>query len=181
LALGLDSDRVVLAREHRVWAAEFLCERQRILNSLSGHAAVVEHVGSTAVRGVPAKPILDILIGVASFEKARVCIGPMESLGYEYRGEYGIPGRHYFVKGAPRTHHVHMLEVGGESWGRMIAFRDALLTCPGIANDYADAKLRIAASNSENRAAYQRAKDTVIERILKGLSTHGKPTDGRTA
>jgi GrpB-like predicted nucleotidyltransferase (UPF0157 family) len=166
-------------REHPLWADEFLRERQSILKVLSRHATLVEHVGGTAVPGVPAKPILDILVGVPSFEKARVCIGPMESLGYEYRGEYGIPGRHYFVKGDPRTHHVHILEVGGETWGRMIAFRDALLASPDLAREYATAKLRIAAAHSNNRAAYQRAKDRVIERTLKGTEKrrpHNRPS-----
>lgn len=103
----------MLGREHAAWAEEFAREREDILRVLARHATVVEHVGSTAVPGMPAKPILDILVGVPNFEKARVCVGPMESLGYEYRGENGIPGRHYFVKGKPRTHHVHMHEVGG--------------------------------------------------------------------
>ena len=175
--MGLRSGRVELMVDHAAWAAEFLQERQRILQVLAGHATVIEHVGSTAVPGVPAKPILDILVGVLNFEKARICIKPMEWLGYEYRGEYGIPGRHYFVKGAPRTHHLHMLEVGGERWGSMVALRDALLACPDIAHHYAEAKLRLAAEHRNNRAAYQRAKDRVIEHLLEGTFAHGKPID----
>ena len=112
MALGLDAGRLALAQEHQAWAGEFVRERQRIPRVLPTHVTVVEHVGSTAVPSVPAKPILDILVGVRSFKRARACIEAMESLGYEYRGEYGIPRRHYFVKGNPRTHHVHMLEVG---------------------------------------------------------------------
>jgi GrpB-like predicted nucleotidyltransferase (UPF0157 family) len=115
-----------------------------------------------------------MLVGVADFEKARVCIQPMESLGYEHRGEYGIPRRHYFVKGDPRTHHVHMLEMDGETWETMIAFRDTLLTCPDIAQEYADAKLHIADAHSEDRTRYQKAKDQVIERILGGVAIRGQ-------
>lgn len=170
MALGLDSGRVELASEHSAWADEFSVERLRILEALAPHIVAIEHVGSTAIPGVPAKPILDIQLGVLSFETAVVCIEPMRSLGYEYRGEYGIPRRHYFVKGDPRTHHAHMLEVDGETWQSMLGFRDALLARPDLAQAYGDAKLNILAMHRDNRAAYQQAKNRVIERILQGLS-----------
>jgi 8-oxo-dGTP pyrophosphatase MutT (NUDIX family) len=101
----------------------------------------------------------------------------MKSLRYEYRGEYGVPGRHYFVKGSPRTHHVHMLEIGGENWGSMLAFRDALLARPDFAQEYAHAKVSLAATYGDNRAAYQEAKGRVIERIFRRLSAHAGPIE----
>lgn len=172
MSLGLESGRVALSYAHQAWAEAFTHERKTILEALSGHATVVEHVGSTAIPGVPAKPILDILVGVLSFENARVCVGPMESLGYEYRGEYGISRRHYFVKGSPRTHHVHMLEVDGETWSSMIAFRDALLADADVAREYVEAKIRLAAAHGEDRTGYQQAKDQVVERILTRVARH---------
>jgi GrpB-like predicted nucleotidyltransferase (UPF0157 family) len=74
---------------------------------VSGHTLEVQHVGSTAIPGVSAKPVLDVLVGVAGFDEAVCALRP---LGYCYRGEHGIPRRHYFVKGDPRTHHLHMVE-----------------------------------------------------------------------
>lgn len=167
--LGLEGGRVTLASEHSAWVEEFARERQLILSALCADVVAVEHVGSTALPGVPAKPILDIQIGVVSFEEAVICVEPMRRLGYEYRGEYGIARRHYFVKGQPRTHHVHMLEVGGEAWRSMLAFRDALRARPELAGEYSEAKLRLAARYAENRDAYQQAKDEVVAGILRAL------------
>ena len=160
---------LVLASEHAAWASAFFSERERMLAALGSSIVALEHVGSTAVPGVPAKPILDILIGVVSFELAVVCVEPMQSLGYEYRGEYGIARRHYFVKGAPRTHHVHMLEVDGQAWRSMLGFRDALRAQPELAREYGEAKLALAAA-SRDRAAYQSAKDPVVAGILARIA-----------
>lgn len=175
MALGLDSGRLALVQEHAAWADEFARERERILAILGAHIVAVEHVGSTALPGVPAKPILDIQIGVASFEAAQVCIEPMQSLGYEYRGEYGIPRRHYFAKGAPRTHHVHMLEVDGETWRSMLTFRDALLARPDLAQEYGAAKVELAVTHSNDRTAYQEAKGSVIARLLARWTESAQP------
>ena len=156
-----------LASEHAAWAAAFLRERELLLGALGDAVVAVEHVGSTSVPGVPAKPILDVLIGVVSFEAAVVCVEPMVRLGYEYRGEYGIARRHYFVKGSPRTHHVHLHEVGGEAFGSLLGFRDALRARPELAREYAEAKVRLAAGG--DRKAYQAAKDEVVEGMLRRL------------
>jgi GrpB-like predicted nucleotidyltransferase (UPF0157 family) len=133
LTLGLESDQLKLLQEHDAWASEFARERQRIAEVLRPYILGIEHVGSTALPSIPAKPVLNILIEVPSFERARATIAPMEFLGYEHRDEYGIPRRHYFVKGNTRTHHVHMLEMGGETWRNMLVFRDALLARPSLA------------------------------------------------
>lgn len=170
MTLGLEPGQVRLLQEHRAWTNEFSKERQRILDVLRPYILGVEHVGSTALPGVPAKPVLDIVIEVRSFEQASACIAPMEFLGYEHRGEYGIPRRHYFVKGDPRSHHVHMLEMGGETWRNMLGFRDALLARPRLARRYADAKLSLAAAHQGDRAAYQQMKNRVVDQILQTLS-----------
>jgi GrpB-like predicted nucleotidyltransferase (UPF0157 family) len=161
--LGLESKRVRLASDHANWAADFDRERQSILDVLSGQ---VEHIGSTSIPGVPAKPILDILIGVDDFEAARAFVREMESLGYEFRGEYGIARRHYFVKGTPRTHHVHMVERGSEMWTVTLRFRDALRADTTLAAEYAERKSALAGQHAENREAYQAAKDRVVEELL---------------
>jgi GrpB-like predicted nucleotidyltransferase (UPF0157 family)/8-oxo-dGTP pyrophosphatase MutT (NUDIX family) len=166
-----------LLQEHDAWASEFAQERQRIIEVLRPHILGIEHVGSTALPGIPAKPVLDIVIEVPSFEQASACIAPMEFLGYEHRGEHGIPRRHYFVKGNPRTHHVHMLEMGTEMWRNMLAFRDALLSRPALARQYANAKLRLAARHRDDRAAYQQTKDGEVDRILQTLSADAEPVE----
>ncbi len=101
---------------------------------------MVEHIGSTAVPGLVAKPILDLLAGLQPLDVAPG-VAAMEALGYEYLGEYGIPGREFFRKGGDaRTHHVHAVELGGPQWVRHVAFRDYLRAHPDEAARYGAAK-----------------------------------------
>jgi GrpB-like predicted nucleotidyltransferase (UPF0157 family)/8-oxo-dGTP pyrophosphatase MutT (NUDIX family) len=177
MTLGLDSNRVVLLREHDAWRAAFTEEEQRIVAALAPHAVTVEHAGSTSIRGVPAKPILDIVIGVPNFEQAAIHVAPMEALGYTYRGEFGIPRRHYFVRGEPRTHHVHMLELGGPGWRSILTFRDVLGSNTDLARQYSDAKQQLASAYANDRDRYQQEKDAVVERLLTVLPANQAPVD----
>ena len=137
-----------------------ICETTRLVTR-------VEHVGSTAVHGMIAKPILDIGIAVEDFDEARACIAPLESrLGYTFMGERGIPRRHYFVKGEPRTHHIHMVEAHCEEWMRMIRFRDRLRESSELADEYAKLKLRLMRQLGADRKAYQEGKSDFIRSVL---------------
>ena len=113
-----------------------------------------------------AKPILDIGIAVAAFEEAVRCIPPMEKLGYTYKGENGIPRRHYFVKGAPRTHHVHMFEIESQEWRSHLLFRDYLIKNPATAGEYARLKQELAKQFATEGEAYQAGKDGFIKAVL---------------
>jgi len=166
MVLGLTSGKVSLARAHDAWAAAYEQERARIVAALGHQLLDIQHVGSTSIPNVPAKPILDILIGVQDFDEATNCVGPMIAIGYTYRGENGIPRRHYFVKGDPRTHHVHMLEIQSADWREILRFRDLLRMNPALASEYAREKERLAQLHANNREAYQRGKDLVVESIL---------------
>ena len=166
MTLGLASGRVELASDHEAWAEAYRRERARLLEAIAPRILDVRHVGSTSVAGVPAKPILDILIAVESFEEAVVCVEPMERLGYRYRGEHGVPRRHYFVKGDPRTHHVHVVERASREWSAMVRFRALLTSDPEAARAYSEAKERLAATYARDRVRYQREKGGVIEDLL---------------
>ncbi|MEI9811782.1 MAG: GrpB family protein [Acidobacteriota bacterium] len=171
MTLGLRSGEVRLLEAHAEWASMFEHERRAIAEAVGDALTIqIEHVGSTAIPGVPAKPILDIAIGVRDYEAARVSVAPMERLGYEYRGEHGIAERLYFVKGDPRTHHVHMVERDSEKWTSMVGFRDALRANPRLAREYAQQKAILAAQFAANREAYQAAKDLIVERLLRAVS-----------
>jgi len=160
---------VSLQRAHETWAHEFEPEKARLVAVIGEHIIDIQHVGSTSIPGVPAKPILDILIGVEDYDRAFECIPPIENLGYEHRGEYGIPRRHYFVTGEPRTHHIHMFEHGKENWRVILTFRDFLRTHEETAREYAEAKIALAAKHAQDRSAYQEEKDKVVERLLKRI------------
>src|SRR5215216_1209207 len=134
--LGLQKGTVRLAPHAEVWHRMFAQEEARLRAALGGLVAAVEHVGSTAVCGISAKPVLDIAAAVRELADAAEWVAPLEALGYEYRGEHGIPGRHYFTRGEPRTHHLHVVELGGESWRAHLLFRDHLRRHPRVAKEY---------------------------------------------
>jgi GrpB-like predicted nucleotidyltransferase (UPF0157 family) len=140
MVLGLAPGKLFLARAHDDWAGAYERERARIVAALGENLLDIQHVGSTSIPDAPAKPILDILIGVRDFDEAIVCVGPMIALGYIYRGENGIARRHYFVKGDPRTHHVHMVEIQSDTWRDILRFRDLLRLNPALASEYAREK-----------------------------------------
>ena len=170
MVLGLDPGDVRLQEDHEAWARAFELEKATIIEAVGPYVLEVQHVGSTSIPGVPAKPILDLLVGVADFDEARTCVAPLESIGYQFRGEYGIPRRHYFVKGEPRTHHLHMLERDSAHWRLTVGFRDLLQRDPTSARAYAVAKRALAAAFAHDRAAYQREKDKVVESLLRAAA-----------
>ncbi len=162
---GGEKRRVELAEYDAGWPRLFEEEAARIRDALGDWILAVEHIGSTSVPAMPAKPIIDIAVAVTSFEEAVRCVAPLERIGYTYRGEWGMPRRHYFVKGEPRTHHLHMLEAGTEQWGRHVRFRDALRASHELAAEYAALKRSLAARFAQDRDAYQAGKAPFIERV----------------
>jgi GrpB-like predicted nucleotidyltransferase (UPF0157 family) len=164
--IGLETDVVKLIPYTVEWNRFFEKEKDILTSAIGEYVLDIQHVGSTSISGMVAKPIIDIAVAVANFEEARVCIGPIEQLGYEYRGEHGIPRRHYFVKDNPRTHHLHMNEVDSLAWQDHILFRDYLTENPDVAGEYAALKLRLAQRYKTDREAYQAGKDPFIEKVL---------------
>ncbi|MDX2039704.1 MAG: GrpB family protein [Acidobacteriota bacterium] len=165
--LGLPSRQLRLSPYEPDWPLLFDAERERLCAVLGKRILEVQHIGSTAIPQMPAKPILDIGVAVGNFEDAACCIPLLEALGYSYKGENGIPRRHYFVKGDPRTHHLHMLEVASEEWKNHLLFRDYLRGNPEAAQTYADLKQTLAARFAADREAYQTGKDSFIQTILR--------------
>jgi GrpB-like predicted nucleotidyltransferase (UPF0157 family) len=151
------------------WPSRFEQERVRIAAALGAEATGIEHIGSTAVSGLAAKPVIDILVGLRGYPLAPRCIAALEALGYVYRGEFGIPGRQYFRQGSPATHHVHATLEGGDIWRSHIAFRDWLRAHPDDAARYGELKRRLAAEHRESRALYTEAKAPFVESILGNL------------
>lgn len=150
------------------WPTLFEQERTRIKNALGSFALAVEHVGSTAVPGLPSKPIIDLLIGVPSLEQAKQrCIEPIEALGYYYIPEYAswLPGELFFRKGPPGpwSHHLHLMEPFCPRWEALLVFRDYLRAHAEAARAYADIKRGLAASSKDNITAYRNGKTTFVE------------------
>lgn len=158
------------------WPEAFEREKRHLLEIVpSGIIRRVEHFGSTAVRGLAAKPVIDMLVEVSSLDDVRSRVVPLlEAEGYEYLwrptfGDDGSPFYAWFIKRDPatgrRTHHIHMVEAGfREHWDRLV-FRDYLRAHPGAVDEYAALKRTLAAEYPGDRAAYTRAKGEFIERV----------------
>ena len=137
----------------------------------------VEHFGSTAVPGLAAKPVVDILVEVTDLRATRERIAPvLESQGYDYFwrptwGDDGPPFYAWFIKRDPgtkaRTHHIHMVEPDfGEHWDRLL-FRDYLIEHPQVAREYEDLKFRLASAYPNDRVAYTKGKTEFVLRITE--------------
>jgi GrpB-like predicted nucleotidyltransferase (UPF0157 family) len=171
-ALGLRHDLNLLVPHDPDWAVAFEQENLRLASALTGIASGIEHYGSTAVPGLSAKPILDILVGVSPIERWAECHGPLLTLGYDYAEHAGVPGHHIFGRGrdrTERTHLVHVVEFGGESWNSNLAFRDALRTDPDLRARYLAIKMTAVANAPEGRAAYNARKGAAIARLKAEL------------
>ena len=164
--LGLSQGVVRLSEPTPRWAALFAQEERRLQAALSGTAAAVEHCGSTSIPGIPAKPILDILLGMAEPLDVAAIRSALAPLGYEHATWAGVPGHEVFGKGDPRTHLIHAVPLRGVAWDRMIRFRDALRADAELAAKYGALKRELAARHPDNRAAYTDAKSAFVEAVL---------------
>lgn len=153
------------------WPAMFEEDRRRILDACGGQVAAVEHVGSTSVPGLGAKPIIDVMAGLRSLDDAPLCVTPLHRLGYVYvpRHEVIMPERRYFRRGSPGagTHHLHMVELGSDFWVEHLLFRDYLRAHPGAAGAYEALKRKLAAAHGPDRGAYTEAKTDFIRSTVE--------------
>lgn len=180
--VGLQDGRVRLVPHSPEWARLFDAEKQRLLVTLAPYLGSVvldiQHVGSTSIPGIPAKPIIDIGVAVTDHDIARVTIEPLQQLGYVYLGEHEVPGRHFFYLGEAdttgRTHHLHMLEQTNPQWRQQIGFRDYLTAHPATAAAYGALKTDLAAQYAEDRPAYLEGKADFIVQVLR-LSVPDRP------
>jgi GrpB-like predicted nucleotidyltransferase (UPF0157 family) len=159
----MPSDRVELVDHDPSWAELFERERAVLAPIFDAQAVGIEHIGSTSVPDLCAKPIVDVLVGLRELALSDEQIRAMERLGYEYLGEHGLPGRLFFRK-EPRTHHVHVVEYGGEHWERQLTFRDTLRSDAEERRRYDEFKRRLAAEGHP-RETYTELKTPFIREV----------------
>lgn len=160
------NDPIAIVPYDPVWPERFEQMRGRLAAALGPTALRIDHVGSTAVPGMAAKPIVDIQLSVADVEAEADYLQPIEAQGFELR--WIEPGHRYFrpPPGLPRLCQVHVSSVGSE-WERVhLLFRDYLRAHPDAAADYEALKRRLAAEHRANRIAYTDAKGPFIEGVL---------------
>lgn len=170
--LGLKKNLNVLVDYDPSWELAFIEERRRLARVLGEVAKGIEHCGSTAVPGMRAKPILDILVGVSPLDDWAKCEDPLESLGYDYAANAGVPGHHIFGRGrdsTERTHLVHVVEYLGEEWCDNLALRDALRRDASLRGTYLQVKERAAAASPEGRVRYNELKGLFLAQLKARL------------
>jgi GrpB-like predicted nucleotidyltransferase (UPF0157 family) len=169
MSQGIDEIRLV--EYDSAWPERYRAEVGRIVAALpDGVVRRAEHIGSTAVPGMIAKPIVDLLIGVSDLEEARVTFPPLlERLGYAFWEANPKKDRLFFVKGlppnGPRTFHIHVTSLDGEMWDRVL-FRDYLRIHADEARRYEQLKRELAAMFPEDREAYSEAKTSYHEGVI---------------
>ena len=162
---------IIIADYDPAWPAMFKQERAILQTALGSLLVACEHVGSTAVPGLAAKPIIDLLVGVRSLAEAEShYIEPLETLGYIHIPDYKswLADELFFRKGitGPWTHHLRMMQPSSPLWERRLLFRDYLRRHREVADTYANLKRSLATEFGDNIAAYRDAKTAFIEEMM---------------
>lgn len=167
-SMGLPRAIVRLVAYSPRWPLEFERVRGCVAKALGDLALRVEHVGSTAVPGLVAKPIIDVAIGVRDGDAATQTIPLLVAAGFEFRGDAGSSGGLVFVEGPEerRTAHLHVVTAASTQWRAYEAFRDRLRNDSAARRDYAAVKQRLTAAHSHDRSAYTNGKASFIEQLL---------------
>ncbi|HEV3479273.1 MAG TPA: GrpB family protein [Gaiellaceae bacterium] len=153
------------------WPQRFEAERARLEPVLGPWVTDgIQHVGSTAIPGIAAKPIIDIVAGIRDLEESRAAFEPLRKLSYVY-----TPHRpdiaHHFTKPSPQTaqYGLHLTEAGSDLWRERLAFRNALLNDASLAAEYERLTLKLAEEHADDLAAYTGGKQAFVARVLAGV------------
>jgi GrpB-like predicted nucleotidyltransferase (UPF0157 family) len=165
--MSADSILVQLCVHSPEWAAVARRESARLAQVLGENLVEVEHIGSTAIPGIKAKPTIDLLPVVRQLAAVDALADAIRNLGYDWRGEFGLPGRRYCTFNDPNTGerivNVHIFEQGSPTIDRLLAFRDYVRAHPPEAQAYELEKIRAAAQHPHDSLAYNDAKSDWIK------------------
>jgi GrpB-like predicted nucleotidyltransferase (UPF0157 family) len=165
-----------------VWVEWFESERNVLASVFSSPTVAIEHIGSTAVPGLSAKPIVDILLGASTLDAIEARLPALAATDYQYMPEHEavLPQRRFLAKpqlGPPRFH-LHAVVLGGEFWATHLAFRDALRSDPKLARAYEQLKRDLADHFGFDRTGYTEAKSAFIRSVLAGACKMPKAAEG---
>jgi GrpB-like predicted nucleotidyltransferase (UPF0157 family) len=177
MSLGLESGTVRVVAYDSTWPSLFAAEAERLRQrfATADLPLMIEHTGSTAVPGLAAKPVLDILAGYQKGASVPTYIEVLTEAGYVHRGEQEIPGREFFRRGNPRAYHLHLTAIDGSFWRHHLTFRDRLRADDTLRDAYAALKRDLAARFPRDREAYIAGKEPFVNKVL------GLPIDSREA
>ena len=145
------------------WPQQFLAEKSLIIEAIPVDNMVIHHIGSTSVKGLAAKLIIDILLEIERVEKLDRYQKEFEEIGYEFKGEYGLPRRRFFQKcGDKRSHQIHAFDLGSPEARRHLAFRDYLIAHKDVAKEYEKLKYFAAKECANDIEAYSDIKNDFV-------------------
>jgi len=170
MILGLRRGTVQLVDYQPGWSEAFAIEKAQLARVLGGSALAIEHVGSTSVPGLAAKPILDVAIAVHSVADSLPWTDLLRGLGYTSFGDREGWGEHFFAKGPDenRTVYLHVVPAGSARWSDYLAFRDTLRARPELREEYQALKRQLLARHGDNRTAYTEGKSALVRRVIDG-------------
>lgn len=169
--VGLERGTVSLELYDPTWPDVYEQEvtRLRAVSAIDEHVPAFEHVGSTAIEGLAAKPIVDLLAVVDSTVDVEELVPIFEARGYEHRPNDPVGDRVFLTKGPPanRTHYLSVCEAGSDTHREQVAFRDYLRANPGVTTEYATLKGDLASEYADDRASYTEAKSEFVTEVLE--------------
>lgn len=151
------------------WEKDFEYERKRILAVLGDKVVGIEHIGSTSIKGLEAKPIIDIIVGVQDLDKVSNFVNPLSEIDYEYVPKPEFKDRKFFRKGlwGQGTCHLHVCKFNSSEWIEKLLFRDYLKLHPQVAEAYASLKKELASKYQFDRPTYTMKKEPFIKTIIE--------------
>ena len=159
------------------WKKLFKAEKSALKEVLGDRFIATEHVGSTAIPGIKAKPILDLMLAIPDLENWKWVQEPLSKLGYEFRRDFREEQGHIlFVKGLEenRTHYLKITEPNSDFWTEHILFRDYLINNPQYREEYQNLKEKLFNAHAGNREPYTKGKEDFVRKILKLARFEGK-------
>lgn len=169
------NEAVALCPYDPAWPSLFLAERHRLMSLFPSLLLDVQHFGSTAIPGMPAKPVIDVLAGVTSMAVADSLVEPLLSSGYSASAEFNatLTNRRWFMRWTDgrRTHHLHVVVLGGVEWRCRLRFRDVLRSNSELAGRYALLKAELAVQHGGDREAYTHAKAEFVRSVVATHNT----------
>jgi GrpB-like predicted nucleotidyltransferase (UPF0157 family) len=161
--------KIHLEKYNPNWSLQFQAEKKQLEIVLAEIQCEIEHIGSTAVVGMAAKPFIDIMIGLQDIQEAAVLVDALVAQGYHYVPAYesSMPERRFFFKDAKTgmAHNIHAVALGSAFWKRHLAFRDYLRQYPIVAAEYQALKMQLAEREWQDGNEYAQAKNEFIRRI----------------
>jgi GrpB-like predicted nucleotidyltransferase (UPF0157 family) len=162
-------NQIIIEKHNPNWANEFEEEKGKLQRVFNGKTTIIEHIGSTSVKNLAAKPIIDMMIGIHDFDQVTTFVSSIQQLGFDYIEDYEavMPKRRFFIKqkNGKRTHHIHLVKLYSEFWHRHLNFRNHLRNNVEDKEQYQKLKIALSRIAWNERDEYTEAKSAFIRNI----------------